>query len=328
MGFKLNLNNMNGYDFLKKTTNKPGEWSYLEQGDCNLLYSGMLKSNWMIRAISLLPVAANKGTAYALGNMQLHTGRELKGRFRRKVVASPSPFELVETDSNAFIPLNELFAMVNNGMDDEVIKVLTDFFEKSVPLDMLRIGFNGQRVSWPTNPLDNPNGEDVNIGWHQIAKGFNEGAQVLTEGVTIGAGGDFTTLDALACHVINTRIPEWLREDPRLVVMVGSELAAAERLRLVSAADSPSDTAAANRAVSTVAGHFAFIPPFMPGKRLTITTLDNLHIYTQRDSHKVRSEINDDNNLYETSYLRSEGYALGDCGIYAAVDESAVTIQA
>ncbi|HGY9166315.1 TPA: P2 family phage major capsid protein, partial [Escherichia coli] len=76
-------------------------------------------------------------------------------------------------------------------------------------------------------------------------------------------------------------IAEQFREDPRLVVLVGAELAAHQRLKLFNAADRPSDVNAAQMATSSVAGRFAFIPPFMPGKRLAVTTLDNLHIYTQ-----------------------------------------------
>lgn len=61
--------------------------------------------------------------------------------------------------------------------------------------------------------------------------------------------------------------------------------------------------------MSSVAGRFAFVPPFMPGKRLAVTTLSNLHIYTQKGSRRFRAEFVDDRCVYEHSYWRNEGYA-------------------
>ncbi|VEA90943.1 major capsid protein [Salmonella enterica subsp. houtenae] len=63
----------------------------------------------------------------------------------------------------------------------------------------------------------------------------------------------------------------------------------------------------------------------MPGKRLAVTTLDNLHIYTQAITRWFRAEFDDENSEYVHSYLRNEGYALGEPELYAAVDESALT---
>ena len=42
-----------------------------------------------------------------------------------------------------------------------------------VALDKLSIGFNGTSVAATTNPVANPNGEDVNKGWLQILKEQN-----------------------------------------------------------------------------------------------------------------------------------------------------------
>ncbi|EAX8489315.1 P2 family phage major capsid protein [Salmonella enterica] len=304
------------------------DWVYFEKSDGRLLNIALTESNWMMKNITLLPVRDATGQAYTVGSRQLHTGREISGRFRRRISASATPYELVETDTCAFLPYQDLVAMINTGKEGELESKMEAFFDQAVALDMLRIGFNGQRVGWPTKPDENPNGEDINKGWHTIAKAFNKGSQVLTDAITLGGiGSDFPHLDALANHIIQTKIPEGLREDPRLVVMVGSELAAAERLRLFNGADTPANAAAAQSATSSIAGRFAFVPPFMPGKRLVVTTLSNLHIYTQEGTQKTRAEFNDEESAYEQSYLRSEGYALQDGMMYAAVDESAITLK-
>lgn len=292
-----------------------------------LLSTSLLESNWMMSNITLSDVIESKGQAYTVGSRALYTGRVISGRHRRKLPANGTPYELAETDTCVAMPYEEMAKLYNFNGAESFEGVVHDFFNQAVALDMLRIGLNGQRVSWPTDPDANPNGEDVNKGWHTIAKEFNNGSQVMTDAITLGEGGDFKNLDLLANHIIQTKIPKSLQEDPRLVVMVGSELAAAERLRLFNGADTPANVAGAQMATSSLAGRFAFVPPFMPSKRLVVTTLQNLHIYTQDKSRKVRAEFIDERDEYEQSYLRYEGYALQDGMMYAAVDESAITVK-
>ena len=64
----------------------------------------------------------------------------------------------------------------------------------------------------------------------------------------------------------------------------------------------------------------------MPGKRMVVTPLSNLHIYTQRGTRQRKAEFVEDRKQYENKYLRNEGYAVEYPEMYAAFDESAVTI--
>ncbi|MBE0151959.1 P2 family phage major capsid protein [Serratia sp. PL7] len=292
----------------------------------NKLRIAMLESGWMMNGITLMDVDTEKGQAIEIGDSSLHTGRAIEGRFNKSLAVNGTDYILVETDSCASLPYGKMSAIANVGGMEHFTQSVSEFFGMAVSLDMLRIGLNGERIAYPTDPQNNTKGQDVNIGWHAIAKAFNNGSQVMTEAVSLGEGGDFPHLDALANHLIMQNIPEGFREDPRLVVMVGAELAAAERLRLFNAADRPADMAAAQMLTSSVAGRFAFVPPFMPGKRLAITTLDNLHIYTQKGSRHFRAEFVDDSATYEQGYWRNEGYALGNGFLYTAVDENAVSL--
>lgn len=292
----------------------------------NKLRIAMLESGWMMNGITLMDVDTEKGQAIEIGDSSLHTGRAIEGRFNKSLAVTGTDYILVETDSCASLPYGKMSAIANVGGMEHFTQSVSEFFGMAVSLDMLRIGLNGERIAYPTDPQNNTKGQDVNIGWHAIAKAFNNGSQVMTEVVSLGEGGDFPHLDALANHLIMQNIPEGFREDPRLVVMVGAELAAAERLRLFNAADRPADMAAAQMLTSSVAGRFAFVPPFMPGKRLAITTLDNLHIYTQKGSRHFRAEFVDDSATYEQGYWRNEGYALGNGFLYTAVDENVVSL--
>ncbi|MBU9838394.1 P2 family phage major capsid protein, partial [Rahnella aceris] len=126
----------------------------------------------------------------------------------------------------------------------------------------------------------------------------------------------YKSLDAMASDLINTKIPQQFRNDPRLVVLVGSDLVAAEQYRLYQAADRPSEKIAAQMLQDSIAGRQAIIPPFMPGKRMVVTTLANLHIYTQRNTRQRKAEFVEDRKQYENKYLRNEGYAVEEMELY------------
>ncbi|WP_246751332.1 P2 family phage major capsid protein, partial [Salmonella enterica] len=151
------------------------------------------------------------------------------------------------------------------------------FTTQAFALDMLRIGFNGKSRAKTTDPEANPNGEDVNIGWHERMKTLLGGNQIMTDPVVLDAAGDYKSLDAMASDLINAKIPAQFRNDPRLVVLVGADLVAAEQYRLYQAADRPTEKIAAQLLGNTIAGRPAIIPPFMPGKRMVVTPLKNLH---------------------------------------------------
>ncbi len=100
---------------------------------------------------------------------------------------------------------------------------------------MLRVGWNGVKAADTTDPEKNPLGEDVNKGWHQLAREWNEGSQIIKAeaGKKIhfdpDGKGDYRTLDEMASDLINTTIDPLFRQDPRLVVLVGTDLVARRR---------------------------------------------------------------------------------------------------
>ncbi len=59
---------------------------------------------------------------------------------------------------------------------------------------------------------------------------------------------------------------------------------------------------------------------------MVVTPLKNLHIYTQRNTRMRKAEFVEDRKQFENKYLRNEGYAVEVPELYAAIDESAVTI--
>ncbi|WP_312346861.1 P2 family phage major capsid protein [Leclercia sp.] len=292
----------------------------------NILRASILESRWMMSQITLRDVYAASGNAINVGASELHTGRVDNGRFRKQVNINGTEFWLSETDTCAKMSYSEMADIYNLGIQGDFNKTMDEFFSQAYSLDMLRIGFNGKSIADTTDPVTNKKGEDVNIGWHALAKEHANGKQIISKSLSLGESGDWDNIDLLANHLITDIIAEPFRDDPRLVVLIGAELAAHQRLRLFNAADLPANVSAAQMATSSIAGRFALIPPFMPGKRLAVTTLSNLHIYTQANTRLFRAEFDEDNCEYVHSYLRNEGYALGNPELYAAVDESAMTL--
>ncbi|WP_278399802.1 phage major capsid protein, P2 family [Hafnia paralvei] len=290
------------------------------------LRSALLESVEFLSMITCADVDQLSGQVVSVGSSALYTGRKEGGRFSRTVGVDGNEYKLVKTDSCAALTWDLLSIWANAGDENEFFQKVQAFSEQIFALDMLRIGFNGKSVAKTTDPEKNPNGEDVNIGWHAKMMEFNDGAQIITDGVTLGEGGDYASLDAMASDLVNAKLPQQFRNDPRLVVLVGADLVAAEQYRLYQKADRPTEKIAAQMLGSTIAGRPAVVPPFMPGKRMVVTPLKNLHIYTQRNTRQRKAEFVEDRTQYENKYLRNEGYAIEEPEIYAAFDESAVTI--
>ncbi|MBW5875988.1 P2 family phage major capsid protein [Yersinia enterocolitica] len=288
-------------------------------------------SNWLSAQIKYLSVNPLQNAINLIGDLHLSTGRAEKGRFTRSMDIKGSPIECYEMDSCEYLDWINLVVMTNAVNDDKnrdaLLGILCSYLTSKIYLDDLRIGFNGKSAATLTNPDTNPNGEDVAPGWHEIARNANNGKQIISNAITLGKGGDFPGVDALVQHLIKTRIAAPWQNDPRLVVMVGSELAAAERLRLFNTANGAGDTEAANAWGSTIAGHFAFVPPFMPGKRLVVTMLPNLLINIIEGSYRTEFNMNKNTKRLNMRAWRHQGYGLADVSMYAAVDESAITLN-
>lgn len=290
------------------------------------LRDALLESADFLNSITMADVDHLTGQVVSVGNPGLFTGRKEEGRFLRKTNVDGNDYKLVKTDSGAGLPWDLLSVWANAGGENEFFQRMQTFMLRSFALDMIRIGWHGKKAEPNTDYEVNPNGEDVNKGWHQIAKEWDGGKQVLTDAITLDDNGDYRSLDAMASDLINSCIPVEFRNDPRLVVMVGADLVSAEQYRLYQRADKPTEKIAAQMLGSTIAGRPAMIPPFMPGKRMVVTIPSNLHIYTQRGTRMRKVEFVEDRTMFENKYLRNEGYALEYPELYAAIDESAVTI--
>ncbi|MCH2085896.1 MAG: phage major capsid protein, P2 family [Pseudoalteromonas sp.] len=296
------------------------------------LRAALLESVEFLRMITTMTVDQIKGQVVKVGNYGIATGRKAGGRFTSEQGVDGHTYELVETDSCSATTWALLSTWANAGNLNEFMKLINQNATLRFALDMLRVGFNGVSAEATTDPVANPNGEDVNKGWHQIVK-EKAPDQIMTDPIYFNPDatealkdGEYKTLDAIVTELKNTFIHPSLRNDPRLVVLVGSDLTATAQTKMMNQADKPSEKVAAQQMDKNIGGMRAYTPPFFPGKRIAVTILSNLHIYTQKGTAHRKAKDEEDRKQFENSYWRNEGYAIEEFEVYAAVDEDAMNI--
>ena len=286
-----------------------------------LLRQALLESSEFLRLVNVKDVQQTTGQVISTGKPGIYTGRKKGGRFSRSLGVSGNEYKLAETDSGSFLDYDTLTNWANSGSEDEFFQLIQAFSNEQFALDMLRVAFNGVSVAEDTDPEKNPNGEDVNIGWHQIVK-TRTPTQIITDAVTLGgAGADYVSLDAAVTDLLHTCILEHYRNDPNLCVLISGDLIGKDATTMMNMVDRPTEKVAAQLINRNIAGKQVYTPPFMPEGRLIITTLSNLHIYTQAGTRKRKADWSDDRKQFENNYLRMEGYAVEHDELYAAFDK-------
>ena len=288
------------------------------------LHDAIMHSDAFLQLITMLIVEQLKGQVVFTGNPQLFTGRVKDGRFNRQLDVDGNQYELFETDSGAYLPYTTLTTWANSGTEGEFLARMQSFANRTIALDMLRVGFNGEFVAaGDSDPQKYPMGQDVNIGWHEIVRKRTPG-QIITDIPVFdrtSTNADVRSVDALAADLKHSVIREEFRNDPDLVVLIGSELLAADVVSMLNKVDTPTEKVAASLMNRQIAGMNAYTPPYFPSRRLVVTTTKNLHLYTQKDTGFRKADWVDDRKRFENNYLRMEGYAVEYDELYAAYSE-------
>jgi len=276
--------------------------------------------------VSVISVDQIKGQVVDIGVDSLLTGRVDGGRFRGELGMKGNTYELTKTDSCGVIPWELMTQWANAGSSGEFIKMMNSAITRAFALDILRVGFHGVSIANPTVPAVNPLGQDVNKGWLKIVE-EKAPAQVLATATLDPTGqvaDSYKNLDSMVNDLLKTTIHEVHQQHPDIVVLVGSDLVAAEQHRLLELADSPTEHKAAQSLAKTIAGKVAYTPPYFPSDQIWLTTIKNLQVLQQKGTQWRKARNEEDRTQFENSWLRMEGYAIGDFDKFAAI--KAVTI--
>lgn len=207
----------------------------------------------------------------------------------------------------------------------------------SVGLSRIAIGWNGLEVAADSDPVANPNGEDMNIGWLQklrLEKSEHVmGRAIAGDGTATGAAapiyigpdsaiadGDYKNLDALAYDMIAT-MPTWARSSTEHVVIVSQDLVDEKYFPMINRP--LSDTIDGGRSTSDqvtydiiqsakqLGGRPAVVVPKFPEKTMAITPLSNLSLYYQEGSRRryIRDEPENKSSLVDYNSV-NEGYVI------------------
>ncbi|MCP1651789.1 phage major capsid protein, P2 family [Pseudomonas nitroreducens] len=294
------------------------------------LDSAIQESNAFLKKINIIPVDEGDGEAILLGvNGPTASRTNTAGGARRKArnvsALTKDVYSCKKTNFDTSFPYQLLDSWAK--FPDFQTR-LSNSIAVQQGLDRIMIGFNGTSAAVDTDLAANPLLQDVNIGWLQKMR-TNAPDRVIEEGVdgsgkvTIGATGDYKTLDALVFDAVQLLDP-WHRKRKDLVVIVDPALLHEKQLKaLENGADSNQEANAADDIITkTRLGGLPieYDAPFFIEGGVWVGPLSNLSIYVQ--SGKRRRHIREEPDADQVADYQSsnEAYVIEDFGACALVE--------
>lgn len=296
------------------------------------LNDAIQENNAFLNRITVMPVTDMKGQALRLGvNGLLAKRTDTAGGSSRKGTALGAPtgteWEVAKTEFDVGIDYATLDQWARLGdLREKYMPVVYN----AIGLDRMSVGFHGTSVAVVTDPVVNPLGEDVNIGWLELVKvnkptHYLEEVVALSNAIKIGETGDYKNLDALVADLFAS-IPVEHRTGSE-VAIVGSSLVAADTNKLYSThGTTPSEKQDILMMQNSYGGLPTMqVPKFHPMGVLVVDP-KNLHLYYQEG--RTRRSTKDESDIDTVvDYISSnDAYAIGNLDAIAAVNPANVVI--
>lgn len=293
------------------------------------LETAMQESSDFLGRINLIGVIEQTGEALLLGvNGPIASRTDTAGGNRR----TPAQRQALTKDSYACVQTNYDSAFPYSLLDawakfkDFQVRLTNAIIQRQA-LDRIMIGFNGVSAAAATNRDTYPLLQDVNIGWLQkirtkaVDRVLNEGV-VGSGKVTVGATGDYKTLDGLVFDAVQMLDP-WHRTRPDLVVLVSRDLMHEKLLKAVEkGAASNQEENAAQEVVSRarLGGLPVVDAPFFPEGTVLVTFLKNLSIYWQEGARRRHLKDEPEYDRIADYQSSNDAYVVEDFGAVALVE--------
>lgn len=290
------------------------------------LETAIQESSDFLKKINILGVDEMEGEPLLLGVSGTIAGRtdtEVDQRNPSYVGAlQKDSYKCVKTDFDTAFPYARLDQWAK--FKDFQARLSAAIAERQA-LDRIMIGFNGTSAAKRTDRTNNPLLQDVNIGWLQKVR-TKAPDRTITEGadagkVTIGAAGDYKTLDGLVYDAIQMLDP-WHRGRPDLVAIIPRGLLHSRFLSAVEkSGDSNQEDVAADAIMNRVRiGGLPYVDaPFFPDATVLITTLGNLSIYYQNEKRRRHIKDEPERDRIADYQSSNEAYVIEDMGLVAMV---------
>lgn len=280
------------------------------------------ESTEMLGLINILPTSEVEGVAGSLtagGSLAKRTAPN-HTREPRNFSVDGVPYECHRTEYDAAVPYSLLDRWATARFPEFKQRLEAALLAQQ-GLDMLTVGFNGTTAAAVTDSTANPLLQDVNIGWLQKLR--ESAPERVKTSVTIGAAGDYSTLDELVYDAIQLLAP-CHRKRPGNVVMIDRDLL---HTKLLANAKTAEESSLAQLvltrilASNQIAGLPIFDAPGFPAGKVLVTSLSNLSIYVQGQRRFIKEQPRL-NRLYSYS-AQSEAYVVEDdsrCGLIEGIE--------
>ncbi|MBP8173630.1 MAG: P2 family phage major capsid protein [Aeromonadaceae bacterium] len=300
---------------------KQSTFGNLDPSASGALRSAIVQATPFLELLTFLDVSDPHSPLFDPIKSGLRTGRKERSRFL--VTADPSTRQpkFEEMDSSVIWTWRQLGQMLEGMTQEQANQALESLALSAFGDDLLRVGFHGKSAAANTDPVANPNGEDVMPGWHALAKAADEnGLRVLRDAVTFDTrnGGNYADLDTMAYELV-AKLPKEYRNDPRLRVLVGGDLLRTHKQAYLQPGQVRSKEQQLKIADMPVLSH-----QHMTGTLLAVTFTENLQIIGVNDTHRLSADDLDDLACWGIRYYRAQSYALGDTTAYAAFDSISI----
>jgi len=295
------------------------------------LNDAIQESNEFLNRITLMPVTDMEGQALRLGVNGLLAKRTDTSAGPRKGKALGAPtgteFKVAKTEFDVGIDYATLDQWARLG---DLREMYMPVVFNAIGLDRMSIGFHGSSVAVVTDPILNPLGEDVNIGWLELLRvnkptHYLEEVVPLSNAINIGDTGDYKNLDALVADLFAS-IPVEHRTGNE-VAIVGSSLVAADTNKLYAThGTTPSEKQDILMMQNSYGGLPSMqVPKFHPMGAL-VTDPKNLHLYYQQG--RTRRSTKDESDIDTVvDYISSnDAYAIGNLDAIAGVNPANVIL--
>lgn len=292
------------------------------------LETAIQESSDFLKKINIIGVNDQEGEAIALGvNGPTASRTNTAGGNRRNPAnvadLKKDSYSCKKTDFDTSFPYPLLDAWAK--FPDFQVRLATAIAQRQ-GLDRIMIGFNGTSAAPVTDRATNQLLQDVNIGWLQKIR-IAAPERVLDEGatpgkVTIGATGDYKTLDGLVFDAIQMLDP-WHRKRPDLVAIVDRALLHEKQLAAVEkGAASNQEENAADEIVTKgrVGGVKIEDAPFFIEGGVLVTTLANLAIYWQESARRRHLKDEPEYDRIADYQSSNDAYVIEDLGLVALVE--------
>ncbi|MFP6562365.1 phage major capsid protein, P2 family [Paraburkholderia sp. B3] len=296
------------------------------------LENRITESSEFLGKINVIGVAEQQGQKLGLGvGSPIASTTDTSTKDRTTVDASdldPNGYFCTQTNFDTHLTYAKLDAWAKFPDFQTRIR---DAIVKRQALDRICIGFNGTSRAPSSDRNANPLLQDVNKGWlqkyrEQAAERVLKEVAKGTGKVTVGAGGDYKTLDALVYDALSSLVEPWYRDDTGLVVICGRGLLHDKYFPILNTQQAPTEQMAADMIVSQkrIGGLPAVSVPYFPANALMIQRLDHLSIYWQEGGRRRAVEDNPKRDRIENYESSNDAYVVEDFGSGCVVENIAI----